>query len=41
MLIDFMSDALISGRRFNTFNVVEDFNLEVLAIEVDESPLIY
>jgi putative transposase len=32
---DFMSDALGCGRRFRTFNVVEDFNREALAIEVD------
>jgi len=32
---DFMSDALWSGQRFRTFNVVDDFNREVLAIEVD------
>lgn len=32
---DFMSDALWHGRRFRTFNVVDDFNREGLAIEVD------
>ncbi len=30
-----MSDALWCGHRFRTFNVVDDFNREVLAIEVD------
>ncbi|KTD45181.1 ISxcC1 transposase [Legionella quinlivanii] len=34
---DFMSDALNCGRRFRTFNVVDDFNREALAIEVDLS----
>lgn len=33
--VDFMSDALWCGRRFRTFNVVDDFNREILAIEVD------
>src|SRR5687768_10000558 len=32
---DFMSDALWGDRRFRTFNVVDDFNREGLAIEVD------
>ncbi len=32
---DFMSDALWDGRRFRTFNVVDDFNRECLAVEVD------
>ena len=32
---DFMSDALWGGPRFRIFNVVDDFNRELLAIEVD------
>lgn len=34
---DFMSDALADGRRFRTFNVVDDFNREAMHIEVDTS----
>jgi putative transposase len=34
---DFMSDALWYGRRFRTFNVVDDFNREALTIVVDFS----
>lgn len=34
---DFMSDALWDGRRFRTFNVIDDFNREALAVEVDTS----
>ena len=30
-----MSDALWDGRRFRTFNVIDDFSREALAIEVD------
>lgn len=33
--IDFMSDALWDGRRFRTFNVIDDFNREALAVEID------
>ncbi len=34
---DFMSDALYHGTRFRTFNIIDDYNREVLAIEVDTS----
>lgn len=34
---DFMSDALYHGPRFRTFNIIDDFNREALAIEVDTS----
>lgn len=33
--VDFMSDTLMDGRRFRTFNVLDDFNREALAIEID------
>ena len=32
-----MSDALYSGVRFRTFNIMDDFNREALAIEIDTS----
>jgi putative transposase len=35
--VDFMADALWSGRRFRTFNVLDDFNREALRIEIDTS----
>ncbi len=34
---DFMSDTLYCGMRFRTFNVLDDFNREALAIEIDTS----
>jgi putative transposase len=35
--IDFMSDTLVDGRRSLLFNVIDDFNSEALAIEIDTS----
>ena len=35
--VDFMSDSLLTGRRFRTLNVIDDFNREGLGIEVDTS----
>jgi putative transposase len=34
---DFMSDMLYRGKRFRTFNVIDDFNREVVHIEIDTS----
>ena len=35
--VDFMSDSLADGRRFRTFNVIDDYNREGLWIEIDIS----
>ena len=35
--VDFMTDALSSGRRFRTLNIVDDYTREAVAIEVDTS----
>ena len=35
--LDFMSDCLLSGQRFRTLNIIDDFNREALAIEIDTS----
>ena len=35
--LDFMSDALTDGRKFRVLNVIDDFNRESLAVEVDTS----
>ena len=32
-----MSDALYAGKRLRTFNVIDDFNRECLAVEIDTS----
>jgi len=34
---DFMSDALYRGPRFRTFNVIDDYHREAVAIEIDTS----
>jgi putative transposase len=35
--MDFVSDALVDGRRFRVLNIIDDYNRESLALEVDTS----
>ena len=35
--MDFMSDSMVNGRRFRTFNLIDDCTREILAIEIDTS----
>ena len=35
--MDFISDALADGRKIRTFNVIDDYSREGLAVDVDIS----
>lgn len=35
--MDFLCDSLVDGRRFRILNVIDDYNRESLAIEIDTS----
>lgn len=35
--MDFMTDSLMNGRKFRTLNLIDDYNRESLALEVDTS----
>jgi putative transposase len=35
--MDFMTDSLVDGRRFRLLNIIDDYNRESLAIEIDTS----
>lgn len=35
--MDLMSDAVQSGRKLRTFNLIDDFNRDALPVEIDTS----
>jgi putative transposase len=35
--MDFIIDSMVNGRKFRTFNLIDDCTVEVLAIEFDKS----